>query len=118
MSPHHKSRTCRRSWRNPCLPDLSRKSMSGPSQAPGRYKAFRPSSAHGPSSSAMSLIDFRSDGGSEKANVNTVQNVHLTSSLSTTPRTFEANTLTTPIELSPEAQENAKPGVRTKPPVP
>ena len=33
-----------------------RLSMSGPSQAPGRYKAFRPSSARAPSN-ALSCID-------------------------------------------------------------
>jgi len=35
--------------------------MSGPSQAPGRYKAFRPSSAHAPSFKRS----LASDGASE-----------------------------------------------------
>jgi hypothetical protein len=49
------------------------KSMSGPLQSPGRYKAFRPSSAHPPSQRPVGHRG-RPDGSSENANVNAVQN--------------------------------------------
>src|SRR5262245_38382786 len=65
-------RACRRQWRNPCHLLRGNKLTSGPSQAPGRYKAFRPSSAHArPFKRNVGLRHARGRS-SEKDNVDTL----------------------------------------------